>query len=322
MIKREFKKLKKILLPILLVLLSSLFVFAVVKITSIKTKTISSFEYSVGSIDEATGMYKEDDQALYMKEAIECRGLTIKPGFDASVSYQVFWYNVDALYFDCTEVYSSSYKLLPQEVPEFARYCRIVIYPSKLDDEGNDIEDFKVRFYETVSYANELSIKVDKVQKFELDNILDVSVEKISSNGINATLDDGFVILKHTYLDALSSDGTLLNKSFTDALNPGRTEAFVVAKTPCSDVIRYNLKIKDRNMNGGMYIVFYNAEYRAMSARIVGTIADTEVDISVPNGACYIAFLNWPLTGNVKEEAEFEVYCTLPRNEITEALYN
>ena len=68
--------------------------------------------------------------------------------------------------------------------------------------------------------------------------------------------------------------------------------------------------------------IFYNAEYRAMSARIVRTIADTEVDISVPNGACYIAFLNWPLTGNVKEEAEFEVYCTLPRNEITEALYN
>ena len=163
-IKSEFKKLKKILLPILLVLLSSLFVFAVVKITSIKTKTISSFEYSVGSIDEATGMYKEDDQALYTKEAIECRGLTVKPEFDASVSYQVFWYNVDALYFGCTEVYSSSYKLLPDEVPEFARYCRIVIYPSQLDDEGNDIEDFKVRFYQTVSYANQLSVKVDKEQ--------------------------------------------------------------------------------------------------------------------------------------------------------------
>lgn len=307
-IKREFKKLKKILLPILLVLLSSLFVFAVVKITSIKTKTISSFEYSVGSIDEATGMYKEDDQALYTKEAIECRGLTIKPGFDASVSYQVFWYNVDALYFGCTEVYSSSYKLLPQDVPEFARYCRIVIYPSQLDDEGNDIEDFKVRFYQTVSYANQLSVKVDKVQTFDCKLLYDtISYEDFKNYGSLDKIDFEYALFIEncTYSDNIS-DGAIASRSFL----PSTSLKTVILNLENIDRWQLNASFVGDDVNGFFSL---DENYKKIP-RSVFVSNDINGLLSWKNYGSYAIIIY-----DSNSVVEFVPY--LPRNEITEALY-
>ncbi len=145
------KKLKRILEVSLLVLLLGAVAFTVVKLTTTKTKTVSSFGYAIGEIDESTGQYVESDKAIYMNEPIECVGLNVVPEFESNVEYRIFWYGVGDRYFGCTKRYSNTETFSSADVPEMAKYARVVVYPLEAETDS----DFKIRFYEKTAYANE-----------------------------------------------------------------------------------------------------------------------------------------------------------------------
>ena len=152
------------------------------------SKPVTSLEFSVGGLDEATGQYVEDKTAIYTKDAIECQGLSIKPEFDSNVTFQIFWYNEDEVYFGCTERTTMPSARFIGDVPYLAKYCRIVIYPSQLDEEGKQIKDFEVKLYEIRSIAKNLNITVDKKQEFEVNNLLETSKVYDSSMGTKSEI--------------------------------------------------------------------------------------------------------------------------------------
>ena len=149
------------------------------------TKSVNPV-FKIGALDEATGQYVADNTAIYTEKAIECQGLRIMPDFDATCTYQIFWYNVDDMYVGCTTKTTNSYTKFVDSVPDIARYCRIVIYPSQLDEEGNIIEDFEVGYLKAMTIPSQLKITVDKKQNFEEVNILDeFKVYSVSDGDLN-----------------------------------------------------------------------------------------------------------------------------------------
>lgn len=146
---------------------------AVVSFAKKDTNKIGAIGFDVGALSETDGQYVKDNTAIYTKNAIECQGLRIKPKFDSNVTFQIFWYNEDELYIDCTEKTTLPSAQFVDGVPALAKYCRIVIYPSQLDENGKQIKDFEVTRWEISSIVKNLDITVDKDQNFESENLLD-----------------------------------------------------------------------------------------------------------------------------------------------------
>ena len=71
------------------------------KLTS-KTKELSP-SYQVGGID-VSGKGTSATDSIVTKEAFECQGLKITPEFASNIQYQVFFYGVDDMYLECSEV--------------------------------------------------------------------------------------------------------------------------------------------------------------------------------------------------------------------------
>ena len=120
-----------------------------------KTKTVFSSTFKVGGLNEKTGEYVQTDDSLY-SDWIQCKGLVIQPDFETQVEYQVFYYNYDKKFIDATE----KLKLETYEKGidyEYAKYCRIVIYPNR---GGESLDDFKIYFWQVLGYADDITITV------------------------------------------------------------------------------------------------------------------------------------------------------------------
>lgn len=147
----------KKIITVVLIVVSVFGVIAGVNAASkIKTKPVFPIAFSVGALDDS-GVFVQDDQTICTRDKIECEGLTVVPKFDSSVSYQIFWYDSKDLFIGKTEELVGRYS----SVPANARYCRIMIIPDGLDEDGKPIEDFKVNFWEPMKYAMDLTIKVN-----------------------------------------------------------------------------------------------------------------------------------------------------------------
>ena len=155
------------------------------------TKTVSSFEFSVGAIDENGNHIKNSKQAIYTEDLIECQGLTIEADYEADGTYQVFYYDSDKRFIGSTDTMRTSDGVYSKnDTFVTAKYCRIMITPATpVDEDGKVEENFKIRFYEVHGYANDYTITVDKKQNFKLNNYF-VAVEDIidkcyvGSNGV------------------------------------------------------------------------------------------------------------------------------------------
>ncbi len=293
-------------------------VFGIVKLTSIETKTVSPMKFSVGGLSTSEGIYIDNDQSIYTKDLIECRGLTVTPDFDGNVSYQIFWYNMDELYFGCTDIYGNRDKFRESDVPDAARYCRIAIYPSQLDENGKEIDDFKVRFYEPIKYADDVTIKVSKKQTFKPIDLYEIALASSASSDKNVSLNDqyNFYPGKRMY-----SNGTNNISSFSiDSLSEG----YAVVKIDCSAVKEYLITLyaspNDNNLiyffdkNGDVVGALNGYSYRAME--------DTELSIKVPDNAAYMLINLNRYSYDRPETIPVKIIETLPRNEVTEALYS
>lgn len=166
------RRLKRIKLKniISVVLVGVLLIGAVAGLGSIfgkDTKTISSTAFAVGGIN-AQGNYEKTDLSIYTKDMFECQGLSIEPDFEATGTYKVFYYDSNKNFIGATDelnaedgVYTKGDKFV------VAQYARIMITPDvPTDDEGNEVEDFKIRFFEVNGYASDYTITVNKEQEF------------------------------------------------------------------------------------------------------------------------------------------------------------
>lgn len=156
-------------------------VFAVLGATiKNETKTISSLSFEVGGIN-GEGNHINTKTSIYTKDMFECQGLTIEPDFEATGTYQVFYYDSNKNFIHATDVFKVTDGVYKKgNNIGNAKYARIVITPDvPIDEDANEEKDFKIRFYEVASYASDYVITVNKKQNFKLPNLFIVDESKI-----------------------------------------------------------------------------------------------------------------------------------------------
>ena len=95
---------------IVAVLLGAIVIGACVGIGSAltnKTKSVSSLAFSRGEIDK-NGLFEESKISICTKDLIECAGLKIEPSFEASGTYQVFYYDSNKLFVGTSDKYDTA----------------------------------------------------------------------------------------------------------------------------------------------------------------------------------------------------------------------
>lgn len=138
-----------------------------------ETTAIGSSSFSVGGISQETGKGIDSSVSVYTKERIACQGLSIVPDFSSSSKYQLFFYNEDDVFVGATELRSDTFEA--SAIPAAGRYVRIVIYPSTVDENGKQIENFKVRFWDVRGIVDDFEIMVNKTQT--TDNLLENAMQ-------------------------------------------------------------------------------------------------------------------------------------------------
>ena len=164
---RRKLNLKSLLTAGLALLLCVGAIVGISSMTAKETTSISALDFKVGAIGE-NGNYVKSETSIYTKDMFECQGLTIEPDFEATGTYQVFYYGEDKAFLAATEVMNASEGAYVKgdEYPE-AKYARIVITPEvPTDDDGAVVEDFKISSFDVMSYASDYTITVAKNQTF------------------------------------------------------------------------------------------------------------------------------------------------------------
>lgn len=196
----RFNKIKwdKILSAALVIVLLVGCTAGLAAIFNTKTTDVSNFEFKKGALDK-NGLYIKSDTSIYTKELIACEGLVIEPDFEASGTYQVFYYDSNKSFISATETFDTHTNgayTRGNSVLE-ARYCRIVISPDvPTDEDGYPVENWKIHFWEVADYANDYKITVNKKQTnfvvpYEGSNKLDYRKNVTCSFGTGV---DGFAL--------------------------------------------------------------------------------------------------------------------------------
>lgn len=174
MARYKTKKIKSIIsIAVAIIVVITLAAFAGMLIAK-DTREITFSDFKVGGIDER-GYYINTETSIYTPSLIKCQGLSIEPKFETSGSFRVFYYGTNKSFIGCTESMKAENGVYTKgDAFANARYCRIVITPSvPLDDEGNEVEDFKISSLDIVGYVNDYVIKVAKKQDKTSGNLLD-----------------------------------------------------------------------------------------------------------------------------------------------------
>ncbi len=138
---------------------------AIVGYTKNDLKTINpSFE--VGSLG-SDGKYVADEGSLYTKEAFPAVGLQVKPDFDSTVDYQIFFYDDLDNFIESTSVLLESYSGGNHDA-----FARLVIIP-------RDDEDEKISWTEKITYPGQIAIRVSKTQDVQYYDILKTHMRKV-----------------------------------------------------------------------------------------------------------------------------------------------
>ena len=158
---------KDVLVTILVVALGVGAVVGVGSALTAKTKAVSPLVFARGAID-STGAHVKSNTSIYTEDYIECQGLKIEADFDATGTYQVFYYDSNKKFAGASDVMSTAEKPVYDKGSDFrfATYCKIVITPeTSKDDDGYVDEDYKIKFYEVAGIAAKFNITVNKEQK-------------------------------------------------------------------------------------------------------------------------------------------------------------
>ncbi|MCM1556216.1 MAG: hypothetical protein NC087_01640 [Anaeroplasma bactoclasticum] len=120
--------------------------------------------FEVGGLD-TNGKYLEDKTTLYTQDKFACEGLKVTLDFDATIDYQVFYYDMVDNYISSTDILSEGFSA---ELPLDCAYARMMIIPR------ND-EDGKISWTEKHKYSNQLEIKVSKNASKVEDKFVDIN---------------------------------------------------------------------------------------------------------------------------------------------------
>lgn len=293
--------LKKVLCLILVVIVAFMVIGGISSFAKNDKVKLSDFSFAVGGLSETDGKYVKCKDKLYTKNAIECQGLTVVPDFECTAEYQIFWYNEDDIYFGHTEVMTEKFI---DNVPECAAYCRIMVIPSNLDENGKAIKDFEIKFYEKYKYVNTLTVKVDKEQSWNpIDYYQEALLKKAPQDHVITSIDENYLFYENKYF-LYNSSGTT---SFVDGVTDFDQNHCVV-KLNCEDWGKiqclFNEIFQDEHQ---LQLVYFNEEGIAISNSVhKGAPGSSFVD-EVPEGAKYVIF-------NTYESMKpFEIYKYLPR---------
>ena len=187
-------KFKKGLCIALAIILGLVALGAVATFADNDTKSAGA-TFKVGGLDPVTGKFVETDKSLYTEKAINAYGLRIEPDFESTLTYDVYYYNVDDILIEkrlgLTDVYTSKI--------EHAQYARIVIHPDIPDDVKE--KDFKVGVFDVMKYASQLKITVSKdVSKYgDFENLFNEDMVRYNSELEYLTASSS---LKHNFIDS------------------------------------------------------------------------------------------------------------------------
>ena len=225
---------KDVLVTVLVVALGVGAIVGVGAAITNKQKTVSPLVFERGALDE-NGLHVESKTFIYTKDLIECHGLEIIPDFEASGTYQVFYYDTNKIFLGATSVMDAHSTATYKKGADFpyAAYARIVITPEvPVDDDGYVDEDYKVKFYEVTSIASKYTIKVNKEQKaVKVENLFENAL-KVSGRG--PSYDDNMQykeveLAGYSYCTVFTSNINSLKVLFEEA--PGELSYFVYNKT-------------------------------------------------------------------------------------------
>lgn len=126
--------------------------------------------FKIGTLD-ANGEWVDGKANLYT-DMFECQGLEIELAFEHNIKYEVFYYDKDEKFIEKSDVLTDDY--VNEDLTRV--FARILITPdwSKIDTNTHEI-----KWYEVSKYANQLSFKVNKIQKEYL------TLKLIYNNGLN-----------------------------------------------------------------------------------------------------------------------------------------
>ncbi len=193
-------------------------------------KTVSSIGTFIrGSVDMKTGEYTKSDTSIVTEDMFSCYGLTITPDFDAKCEYQIFWYNMDKIPMGATGVLKGVYA---ENLPECAKYCRIVITPEK------ENKDDTICFWEVTGVANRIKIEVAKDQSVLPVDYYEAAQIKKAPADCKPAINDGYQF----YNDYIS---WAENATFDENMYHSPDKNRFTIKLDCVNVASYKLFLED-----------------------------------------------------------------------------
>ena len=119
--------------------------------------------YSIGAISKSTGQSNKDEEnAIYTSDLIECTGIKLCADFDSNIKYTVHLYDEEDKWIRSVDNEGLNLVLEGLDAEETPVHgVRIVIYPQADENE-------KVSFLEKGTYARQLTVKItNKATKTE-----------------------------------------------------------------------------------------------------------------------------------------------------------
>ena len=251
-----------------------------------ETRTVSSVGTFVrGGLDEETGKFIKTENSIVTEELIECAGLTVTPDFDSTVKYQIFWYNVDKIFFKHTEL---SDGVFSGNVPECANYCRIVIVPETDKDSS---EDGTIKFWEIPGIAKQLKVEVLKDQSVLPVDLYQVAVAKKASKGyVVKSIDEpySFYENKYFYYNDNDADGST---HFVEGMTDYLTSEHCVVKLNCKDVAKYKCEFAGSyEGENELWIDYFDSNGKAIDRVLKSGYKGETFMIDVNENAEYVIF--------------------------------
>ena len=278
---------RNILIAVLVVVLLAGACFGIIaivsKVNSTPLKTLHP-TFVRGSLDEQ-GQDVETRQSIVTQKYFECRGLEITRDNKSTVSYEVFFYNVELNFISSTGALDKNYDGV--DMPSNAIYARIVVTPSTASD---------LSFVDVWTYAAQITIKVSRNQNIEL----------------LATFDFG----KKDPTRVESSDGTLIGDDsiqFTDGdftltlvnLHKVFSNSYDTAGNSClklgsgSEAGWFDISTPDTDeFDSVVYVVIYVTGYKSNSAKISITGVDEPIEIETLSSEGEYTAIKIPVSRN------------------------
>lgn len=215
---------KKVLTVGVSLLLVAAAIGGVVALFGKDTTTVSPSEFKRGSIG-VDGKSVSSETSIYTKEAFPCQGLRIVPDFEATGTFDVYYYDVNDRLLSSVKGKSEVYE---GEYPG-ATFARVVYNPAV--PEGEDKKEWKIGLLEVLKYAKQLTITVNKEQvqykasmdlyvahevtgTFSKENINEILPEKNMQSSAIVAVDEKYdyytIYVKYTSKEATAYDTSVM----------------------------------------------------------------------------------------------------------------